>query len=111
VRYEGGVYWPLFGSMVPAAPVLGLMVQVTVAAPPLLSVAVNCSTGEPELLVPLQPVQLVSMDAVPGETEKVLLEELPEEVEAVVPPPQPANRISAGKPANARNRHGHFCSA
>jgi len=96
------VYWPLVGSMDPA-PVLGLTAQFTVAAPPLLNVAVNCSTAEPELFVALQPVQLVSMASVPGEIENVLLEELVDGV----PPPQPTNRIRAGRPIIARSRDGH----
>jgi len=64
---------------------------------------VNCSTAEPELLVALQPVQLVSMVAVPGEIENVLFEEVVDGV----PPPQPASTIKAGRPANTRNREGH----
>ena len=91
--------------MLPA--VLGLMVQFTGAAPPLVNVAVNCSY-EPELAFALlQPVQLVSMVAVPGETEKVLLEELVDGV----PPPQPANTIKAGRPAIAIRRDDHAFSA
>ncbi len=47
-------------------------VQVTVAPLPLVSVAENCSTGTLEE-VALQPVQLVSIEAVPGETENAPL--------------------------------------
>ena len=81
---------------------LGLMDHVTAAAPPVFSMAVNCSSAEPELDA-LQPVQLVSMDAVPGETEKVLLVELLAEA----PPPQPATRARTGRPANASRRADH----
>jgi hypothetical protein len=49
----------------------------------------------------LQPVQLVSMAAVPGEMEKVRLDELPATV-----PPQPASAKSAGSAAIASARAG-----
>jgi hypothetical protein len=48
--------------------------QVTLAAPPPVSVAENCSTDAPLALLALQPVQLVSMEPVPGEMEKVEFE-------------------------------------
>ena len=48
--------------------------QVTGAVPPPESVAENCSTDAPLLLVALQPVQLVSIEPVPGESEKLALE-------------------------------------
>ena len=75
--------------------------QVTLAAPPPESVAENCSTVAPEELVVLQPVQLVSMAAVPGEMEKVPLDELPDGV-----PPQPASANRAGSAAIASARAG-----
>lgn len=65
-------------------------VQVTVAAPP-LSVAVNCSTGELEEFVALQPVQLVSMVPVPGE-----MENSPFDPPADAEPPQPARANTVG---------------
>jgi len=79
------------------------MVQLTAAAPPEFNVAENCSMGTPEEFVVLQPVQLVSMVAVPGETENELFDEL---VDAT-PPPQPASMKSTGRPAMARARTGH----
>jgi hypothetical protein len=102
VRYGGGVYWPL-ASMLPA-PVLGLIDQLTLAEPPLLSVAVNCSMGVPDEFLALQPVQLVSTVAVPGETENVLLEELLD----AKPPPQPADKSVSGRPAIANARANHW---
>ncbi len=74
--------------------------QVTFAAPPTVSAAENCSTVAPEELV-LQPVQLVSMAAVPGEMEKVPLDELADGI-----PPQPASANRAGSPATASARAG-----
>jgi hypothetical protein len=65
---------------------------------PLLLDAVNCSAAEPDEVVVLQPVQLVSMAAVPGETES----ELPDEPEA--DPPQPATTNAAGTTAAAASR-------
>lgn len=74
--------------------------QVTLAAPPLFNVAVNCSTGEPDEPVVLQPVQLVSIEAVPGATEKVLFDE------PVADPPQPASNRKAGTAAAPSIRAG-----
>ena len=48
--------------------------QATDAGPPAVSEALNCSTAVPCLLVPLQPVQLVSIVVVPGDRLKVALE-------------------------------------
>jgi hypothetical protein len=77
-----------------------LTFQVTVAAPPLASVAENCSTDAPDELVALQPVQLVSIDAVPGVMEKVPFDGLA----ATIPPPHPASKQSAGIIAKASTR-------
>src|ERR1035441_1917766 len=66
--------------------------HVTLAAPPAVSVAVNCSTEEPDALVALQPVQLVSMLPVPGAIVKVPFDGLA----VTPPPPQPARITSAG---------------
>src|SRR5579872_6539244 len=52
VREEGGVYWPL--ELIVPAPVLGLTDQLTLAEPPLVRVAVNCSTAVPDELEVLQ---------------------------------------------------------
>jgi hypothetical protein len=91
------VYWPLV--LIVPGPVLASppeTVQVTLAAPPLFSVAANCSKAWPVvLLVELQPVQLVSMLAVPRETEKAP----PPPPEA--DPPQPATRTKSGTAAAA----------
>ena len=108
VRYDGGVYWPL-ASMVPAPVLRPLTDQLTLAEPPLFSVAVNCSTAVPEELVVLQPVQLVSTVAVPGETENAPLEELLD----AIPPPQPADKSTMGRPAiaNARAKHWPIAEA
>jgi hypothetical protein len=65
---------------------------------------VNCSTAVPEEFVALHPVQLVSMDEVLGEMEKVPFEEV---VVDEVPPPQPARRRKIGSPVIASNRAGH----
>jgi hypothetical protein len=62
-------------------------------------VAANNSTGAPEVLFELQPVQLVSMAAEPGEIMKVPLDALLTDV----PPPQPANR-SDKKTTGAESR-------
>jgi hypothetical protein len=101
VMYGGGVYWPLFeidpGPEFVSPP---LTAQVTEAAPPLFSVAVNCSTACPKLELALQPVQLVSIETVPGDTEKVPFE-LPEAV-----PPQPARRTKTGTAAATSTRAG-----
>jgi hypothetical protein len=66
--------------------------HVTGAGPPLLSVAVNCSTDAPFEFVALQPVQFVSMVSVPGEMEKLEL------LESAVTGPavQPASMSNAG---------------
>ena len=74
--------------------------HVTPAAPPPESVAENCSTVAPEETV-LQPVQLVSMAAVPGEMAKAPLDEPTDGV-----PPQPASANSAIRAATARERTG-----
>ena len=103
VRYEGGEYCPLV--LMEPAPELASPPEtdhVTLAAPPLFSVAVNCSTVAPADVVILHPVQLVSMEAVPGEMENSLLEE-PVDAE----PPQPARMKRVGKNAIARIRAGH----
>jgi len=76
--------------------------QVTPAEMP-ACVAENCSTGAPEEFVVLQPVQLVSMVAVPGEMEIVLFDELFTE-----PPPQPASTNKIGKKEPASIRVGHW---
>jgi hypothetical protein len=68
--------------------------QVMLAEPP--PERVNCSEA-PDELVELQPVQLVSMVAVPGERE------MPPLGLAETAPPQPARANSAG-PAKARRR-------
>src|SRR5271169_3420139 len=79
--------------------------HVTVAAPP-DCVAVNCSTACPVLLlVVLQPVQLVSIDTVPGVTES----EPPPPPPPPLPeaePPQPEMRMKAGTADAASTRAG-----
>lgn len=78
--------------------------QVTAAAPPPVSVAPNCSTDVPCAPVALQPVQLVSMEPVPGESVK-----LPFEGSAVTgPPPQPAATSKAGATRIAAIRNGNL---
>jgi hypothetical protein len=63
-------------------------------------VAENCSTGEPTALMPLHPVQLVSIEAVPGAIENVGLLG-----SALTPPPaHPANTTNAGPSSAARTR-------
>ena len=102
------MYWPL-DVMVPG-PALASppeTAHVTLAAPPPESVAESCSTGVPEELELLQPVQLVSIVAVVGETEKVPLEEPPV---VVTPPPQPARTSRAGAANAAKLRADHRCS-
>src|SRR5580658_4195791 len=75
--------------------------QMTLAAPPPARVAENCSYAAPaEKLLPLQPVQLVSMAAADGEMAKVEFDE-----PAIVLPAQPANTSAAGASAAARNRN------
>ena len=77
--------------------------QVTEAASPLLRAAENCSTACPEVLRALQPVQLVSIAAVPGETESVPLDEVDE---PDADPPQPASKTNTGTAMTARMRAG-----
>jgi hypothetical protein len=75
-----------------------LTVQVTLAAPPLESAAVNCSTAAPDELVALQPVQFVSIVPIPGVMDKAPFEF------ADAPPPHPASRHIAGIATTARTR-------
>lgn len=97
------MYWPVVvmepGPALASPPETD---QVTLAAPPPDNVAENCATGAPEEFDVLQPVQLVSIVAVPGEMEIVLFDEL-----FTDPPPQPAstNRIGKEKPASIRAGH------
>src|SRR5450631_1073245 len=77
-----------------------LTFHVTVAAPPPVSVAVNFSTNAPDELVALQPVQLLSMEAVPGVMENVPFDGFA----ATVAPPHPASSQSAGITAMASSR-------
>ena len=91
------MYWPL-EEMEPA-PVLEsppLTDQETEGVPLLLD-AMNCSTT-PEEVEALQPVQVVSMAAVPGETVSDPPEAPADE------PPQPASRKAAGTMAAAMRR-------
>jgi hypothetical protein len=107
VRYGGGVYCPLL--LIDPAPALGsppLTDQETEAAPPPLNVAENCSTAWPALLVVLQPVQLVSMVAVPGEIEKVPFDDDPD-----ADPPQPASSTKIGTAPAASTRAGQRLKA
>ena len=84
---------PLFGSPPETD-------QVTGARLPSGRVAVNCSTGLPCAPVALQPVQLVSIETVPGEMEKLFLEG-----PAMTPPPaQPAITRRKGTIRLARTR-------
>ena len=76
------------------------MDQETDAGPPAASVALNCSAALPGAVVELQPVQLVSRRAVPGEIEKVALEE----VAATLPMLQPAMSSKPGTANSARDR-------
>ena len=76
--------------------------QVTAAAPPPASVAVNCSWDVPWALVVLQPVQLVSMEPVPGAMLKAELEGSA----ATCPSLQPATTSRAGTRSKARARRG-----
>jgi hypothetical protein len=71
--------------------------HVTAAAPPPDKVAENCSTEEPLAPRALHPVQLVSMDAVPGLMVNVPLLGLA----LTVPAPHPAKASIAG-PASKR---------
>src|SRR3954468_4128842 len=66
--------------------------QVTRAALPLLSVAAKRWTGRPRGLAPLQPLQLVSMAAAPGEMAKTALPGLA----ATVGDAQPASAMKKG---------------
>ncbi len=75
--------------------------HVTLAAVPLESAAVNCSTAVFEELFVLQPVQLVSIAAVPGEIDKP-----PPEGSMELPEVQPASAMMAGKTPSASMRTG-----
>jgi hypothetical protein len=105
VRYGGGVYWPLLEmDPAPAFASPPETAHVTLAAPPLLSVAVNCSMACPVvLLAALQPVQLVSIETVPGETDNV---PPPPPPPPEADPPQPAKRTKTGTAAAATIRAG-----
>jgi hypothetical protein len=94
------VYWPL-AAIVPAPELASppLTDQFTLAAPPLASVAVNCSTAVPEL-VALHPVQFVSMVPAGVEMEKLEFEELA----AVVPVLHPASASIAVNVAAVNRR-------
>ena len=73
-----GVYCPEL--LIDPAPVFASppeTAQLTLAAAPLESFAVNCSNTLPDESDPLQPVQLVSMVAVPGEIVNDPFDELP----------------------------------
>src|SRR5580658_3364411 len=73
--------------------------HVTAAASPFGSLAENCSTDAPLEFVVLQPVQLVSMEPVPGAIEK-----LPLDGAAVTPPPaQPATAKRTAGNRSARS--------
>jgi hypothetical protein len=68
---------------------------VTFAGLPLVNVAVNWTKElrePPPVLTALQPVQLVSIEAVAGVIEKTVFEEFA----VPSPPPQPASTSSAG---------------
>ena len=90
------MYWPV-ELMLPA--LLGLMVQFTVALAPFM-VAVNCWSEDAFPEESVQPVQLVSMVAVPGEIFRPPPPPVPPPLE--LPPPQPATASARG---SARNRH------
>lgn len=95
------MYWPL-EEMVPA-PLLAsppLTDQVTGAAAPFACAAKNCSTALPEESVALQPVQLVSMDAVEGERLRP-----PLAGEALLPQPATSSIAGAAAQKSARNVH------
>jgi hypothetical protein len=98
------VYWPLVvivpGPEFASPPVTA---HVTLAAPPPVSEAVNCSTGVPAELVELQPVQLVSIAGVLGATENVPLDEV---VVVVDPLTQPVRTSTAGSKLTANTRAG-----
>jgi hypothetical protein len=69
-----------------------------------MSEAVNCSTDEPDEFVPLQPVQLVSIEAVPGPIENVPFEGLA----ATLPAEHPASNNTAGITTVASARPARF---
>lgn len=73
--------------------------QITAAAPPLASVAENCSTVAPCALAALQAVQFVSIELVPGKIEKVAFDGL-----AVTCPAQPATASNAGSRRTGKKR-------
>ena len=77
--------------------------QVTAAGPPPVSVAVICSTVVPLALVALQPVQLVSMEPVPGEMMKLAFEGSA----VTLPTAQPATTSRAGAKRIAAIRSGN----
>jgi hypothetical protein len=74
--------------------------QITSAGLPFVSVAANCITEPPLVLVALHPVQLVSISAIPGATKKAGRKEFA----VPIPLPHPAARNSAG----ARNSGKYF---
>jgi hypothetical protein len=73
--------------------------QVTLAEMP-ACVAENCSTAVPVVFFPLQPVQLVSMVAVPGETCRSM-NCPPSRRSLQVQVEQERGRLPASAPANA----------
>jgi hypothetical protein len=74
--------------------------QKTGAAPPPVSVAASCNDATLAAPAALQPVQLVSMAAVPGVTEKAAFEGL-----AATVPPHPAKASSAGPRSSEKILH------
>jgi hypothetical protein len=102
------VYWPLAEILpAPATASPPVTFQVTVAAAPLESEAANFSIDAPEVLLPLQPVQLVSMVTEPGVMEKLPFEEgfpFPLVELAATPSPQPASASNAGSAVAASER-------
>src|SRR5579871_5164418 len=72
--------------------------QLTVASSPLASVAENCSTAAPLTLLALQPVQLVSSEAMPGLMENAELTGL---ALTTLPPAQPARIAMPGAAAKS----------
>jgi hypothetical protein len=65
---------------------------------------VNCSTDDPLELDALQPVQLVSMETVPGAMAKLEFDG-----EAMTPPAaQPASKIKAGARSRKTRRSGNL---
>jgi hypothetical protein len=99
------VYWP-FELIVPGPELASPpeTVQATVAAPPLARVAENCSTGVPEALLLLQPVQLVSMAVVGGAIEKTPFDAPPALEPAVQPAIANITEIAAAAPNRADHR-------